>query len=303
VRRVKHVSARRYYELQLGHAQDVEDRIDSSLLYVDRVVVDTNSRESSRPLVKTIDLIDSDRVSKAVIVGDPGVGKSTFVRHVMFTLAQRDDACLAPILINCRDYASSGWSKSITEFISASLRVEFTLDTRDDAVDDLLTAGAACVVFDGVDELIDLKLRREIIRRIESFTTAYPFVTVLCSTRKVGFSQAKFDSTFKLLELSEFSYDEFKQYVTRWFALTNRSDGEREAFLRESVDVKDIRQNPLMVSLLCTLYRARGHIPRNRRQVYRDCADLLFQRWDAMRHVPQPFDHRQYGNRLMQELV
>ena len=58
-----------------------------------------------------------------------------------------------------------------------------------------------------------------------------------------------------------------------------------------------------MLSLLCMLYRARGYIPQNRLEVYRECADLLFRRWDSLRHIEQPFDHRRFGLHLMQELA
>src|SRR5262249_43675637 len=65
----------------------------------------------------------------------------------------------------------------------------------------------------------------------------------------------------------------------------------------------EIRRNPLMLSLLCTLYRVRGYIPMNRLDVYKSCADLLFFSWDAMRHIPQPVDHRRYGHNLMEEIA
>jgi NACHT domain len=298
-------SAEKFGEVQLGHAQDVADRYEEALLYVERAVRDPAIRPgSSQPSeIRTEDLISPGHVTHVVITGDPGVGKSTFMRHVFHTLANRREPKLAPLLVDCREYAAGANEKSIIDFIANALQGDLAVPTFPDALKTVLTLGAACIIFDGVDEIIDLQQRRRFIRRIESLAAAYPYSSIICSTRKIGYQQASFKQSFHVLELREFTPEEFETYVRRWFHISARPEGDVESFLRESNDVRDIRNNPLMLSLLCTLYRARGHIPRNRRQVYRECADLLFQRWDAMRHVEQPFDHRHYGNRLMQELA
>jgi hypothetical protein len=57
------------------------------------------------------------------------------------------------------------------------------------------------------------------------------------------------------------------------------------AFVTESAPIPDLRSNPLMLSLMCVLYRGEGYIPQHRVQVYRSCADLLFHRWDTGRHI------------------
>lgn len=305
IEEICHASMHRFGELQLGHAPDVDDRFDEALLYVERTVINPSLRSAGKveEVINTEDFTDGDQVNRVVIIGDPGVGKSTLVRHTIYQLSQRPSTGLAPLLVNCRDYAAMSWSKSIPDFIVDTLGTDLSVSTSAEDIADIFILGAACVVFDGVDEILDLKLRREFIRRVEAFALTYPYVTIISSSRKIGYTQARFHSSFRVVELDEFSSDEVNAYIQKWFKVTNRDPQEAAAFVRESEEVRDIRTNPLMLSLLCTLYRARGHIPRNRRQVYRDCADLLFQRWDAMRHIPQPFDHRQYGNRLMQELA
>lgn len=293
-------SKEHFSELQLNHVQD-DYRFEVDQLYVSRALTlqgtertrssnDVLSAENGRP--------------RAVIIGDPGVGKSTLIRHTIYKIASQERAHMAPLLVECREYAGSSWGTSLIEFICARLAAEQSLQITEDAMLDALSLGSAYVVFDGVDEIIDLSKRREFIRRIESFGRTFPLVPILATSRRVGYNRASFQGDlFQVFELDEFTELQFVEYVDRWFEATKRDVTERDSFIRESEAVADIKCNPLMLSLLCTLYRARGHIPRNRRQVYRDCADLLFQRWDAMRHVEQPYDHRHYGERLMQELA
>ena len=38
---------------------------------------------------------------------------------------------------------------------------------------------------------------------------------------------------------------------------------------------------------MCILYRGKGSLPRGRAEVYEQCANLLFQRWDARRRIHQ----------------
>lgn len=296
---------RRYAEIELSHVND-DHRFELSQLYVPRTLTRPQSRAGESSHVETLQdhqLTDESTVSRAVIIGDPGAGKSTLVRHTIHRIASSPRPTSAPLLVQTRDYAANSWNDSILTFIRARLDVDFGLDIETESLSILFTFGLCTVVFDGVDEIVDLSHRREMIKRIEALANRYPFISIVCTSRRVGYAQARFREAFSVYELNEFTEEQFREYATRWFSLTERSDAERESFIRESDSVPDIRTNPLILSLLCTLYRARGHIPRNRRQVYRDCADLLFARWDAMRHIAQPYDHRQYGQRLMQELA
>ena len=44
-----------------------------------------------------------------------------------------------------------------------------------------------------------------------------------------------------------------------------------------------------MLGLMCNIYRGENYIPRNRPDVYRKCAEMLFERWDSSREIPINF--------------
>ena len=58
-----------------------------------------------------------------------------------------------------------------------------------------------------------------------------------------------------------------------------------EAFLAESANVPDLRANPLLLSLMCILYRGAGSLPSDRAGVYSKCAELLLRKWDEQRDL------------------
>lgn len=301
------IASEHYYsELNLTHAiSHTADnfRFDHGDLYVDRHLREFNTAR----VVDDSFLIDPSARPRCVVVGNPGVGKSTMTQHLVHKLSSTlngEMGDFAALSVQCKDVANQDGNSYFLEAVSRSLRETLQLNVSEECLNDLATLGRAFFIFDGIDEIIDLTRRRAFVKNIEAFARRYPLIPVLVTARRVGYGKAALNTReFKVLELDDFSEDQVGEYATKWFAATSRESTEREAFIRETEEIPDIRINPLMLSLLCALYRVRGYIPRNRREVYKSCADLLFQRWDAMRQIEQPMDHRQYGTRLMQELA
>jgi hypothetical protein len=89
-------------------------------------------------------------------------------------------------------------------------------------------------------------------------------------------------------------------YARKWFALEEGAHAdEADAFLTDSESVPDLRTNPLLLSLMCILYRGEGSLPRNRAEVYEHCSKLLFKRWDAHRHIHQELRAGRYVEQIM----
>ena len=57
------------------------------------------------------------------------------------------------------------------------------------------------------------------------------------------------------------------------------------AFLNESTNAKDLRANPLLLSLMCILYRGAGSLPVDRAGIYARCAELMLRKWDEQRDL------------------
>ncbi|SFH20705.1 NACHT domain-containing protein [Actinopolymorpha cephalotaxi] len=288
-----------YSQMRLEHAQE-DHRYEMADLYIERTLL---SERTGRD-VDSSQLLQPERRLRWIVTGDPGVGKSTFTEHAIRTICSRPELdIVAPLVIRGREYASSGYLPLIDE-LRRVLSKRFNLRLSTASVEDILVMGRGIFVVDGIDEVLDLGLRRDLIREIESFSRQYPLCTVLATSRNVGYGQARFDHKFfDRYHLKAFTDEQVQDYSERWFKLVGRPKSDLTKFISELESIPDLRANPLMLSLLCILFRARGYIPRNRRQVYAACADLLFRRWDSMRHIAQPYDHEHYGETLMQEIA
>ncbi len=238
-------------------------------------------------------------LGRAVLLGQPGGGKSTFTLKLAYDLATRYGERLlegrrtTPILVVLRDYGAERKERkcSLLEFIEQTANTTYQIKPPPASFEYLLHAGRLAVIFDGLDELLDTTYRQQIGEDIELFSSQYPAVPVLVTSREVGYDQAPLSrEKFHHYRLAPFDDAQVESYVGKWFdADVDLTDEQKrrkaERFVAESRNIIDLRSNPLMLALLCNIYRGEGYIPQNRPAVYEKCATMLFERWDKDRGV------------------
>lgn len=244
---------------------------------------------------------------RIVVLGNPGGGKSTFLGFLCRKLASSPRNALVggrnltPILITLRDYAGEKGHNpvSLLDFVESQARARYQLNVPEGALDVLVATGRVLLLLDGLDELLEPGLRAKIVEDIDAFCNQHPAVPVIVTSRQVGYELAPLDSgRFRVCRLAEFNDNQVQEYARKWFSL-DRDLGRADritlasAFFAESQLAPDLRRNPLLLGLLCSLFRGEGYIPRNRPAVYEKCATLLFERWDKARgiRVQLPFEH------------
>jgi hypothetical protein len=265
--------------------------------------------------IDAADDVTEDRLvdRRVVVVGNPGAGKSTFTRHLLYRLAvagqqETIDSPVAPMALELKDHPRP--TASYLTVLAARLRVVTQAELDLDVIHDILVLGLATVVFDGLDEISAIDERHATVAAIEAFCYRYPLVRVVVTSREEGYVRARLDSRlFPVYRLPDFTDRQVGKYVHTWFELIasrrmlDDSDKRASAFLADSVHVADLRNNPLMLSLLCVLYEYDGYIPENRPQVYEQCSRLLFEKWDRVRRVSMPFRPTADTVKLVQELA
>ncbi|MEQ8385550.1 MAG: NACHT domain-containing protein [Coleofasciculus sp. A1-SPW-01] len=276
---------------------DKAQKLSINRLYVCPNFIPTPTKQSNQPeSLKITTFLDS--IYRAVLLGNPGGGKSTFTQkfaHVLATCySERPFAGrqVTPILVILRDYGAKKkeLNCSIVQYIETKANSDYQTPPPPGAFEYLILTGRVVVIFDGLDELLDTSYRREISSDIELFCNLYPSVPVLVTSREVGYDQAPLDpEKFEVFRLAPFDENQVKEYVTTWFKVNEEPEEKGEAFLNESKFVSDLRSNPLMLALMCNLYRREGYIPRNRPEVYEKCAEMLFEKWDKNRDIPVGF--------------
>lgn len=231
-----------------------------------------------------------DTGDRVVLLGDPGGGKSTLAAKTVHDLAD-DPAGPVPLQLALRDYVKGfqAGNTTIAGYLAGLCQSLYQVEPPSDALEYLLLNGRAVVIFDGLDEVFEPGVRTKVIDAIHGFAHRYPNTPILITSRKVGYAESPLDAAlFPVAELQDFSPAQVAEYAHKWFALEKAPHADK--FIAESELVADLRANPLMLSLMCGLYRADGYIPAHRPDVYEKCALLLFKRWDEQRDIDVPFD-------------
>jgi hypothetical protein len=220
-------------------------------------------------------------------------------------LARRDESIndgATPVILflELRAYARDCelQPRSIRDYLTDLIKSQYQVDIPGSTLEYLLTAGRLGVAFDGLDELPVVAQRRTIRDSIEAFATRYSLAPIIVTSRLVGYEHAALSlDSFNHLQLASFDNEQVEEYAALWFSVDGRysdADLDRtvEAFISESLSAPDLRVNPLMLGLMCVLYRGQGYIPRNRPELYRQCATFLFETWDRHRGIvtEKPFE-------------
>lgn len=287
-------------------------RIPIDDIYVTPNFVKVSARKSDMPMRIDIDQFFRE-LHRTVVLGSPGGGKSTLSQKLCYELSARYDEQpligrqVTPMLVVLREYGVEKKLRncSILQFLESKATSNYQVSPPRGAFEYLLLNGRSLVVFDGLDELLDMSYRQEIAEDIESFCNLYPSVPVLITSRKVGYEQAPLNvDKFKVYNLDDFDEFQAKEYIKKWFALDTELSPEQqrhkvEQLATEANSVPDLMRNPLLLALICNIYRGEGYIPKNRPEVYEKCSMMLFERWDRGRNIVADFP---FENHLMSTL-
>jgi hypothetical protein len=231
------------------------------------------------------------RLDRTVLLGDPGGGKTTAANVLTDYFAAGADRKV-PFLVTLREYAAQApIERSVAEHVEHKLKTLYQCPAPEGLLERLLLTGRAVVIFDGLDELLDTSRKRDVSDRVEQFCSAYPLTPVLVTSRTVGYEQAQLDDAqFDCYRLGGFGDDDVAEYARKWFTTQEgvaaaEAEARARAFLAESANAKDLRGNPLLLSLMCILYRGAGSLPGDRAGIYARCAELLLRKWDEQRDL------------------
>ncbi|MET3725087.1 NACHT domain-containing protein [Sphingomonas trueperi] len=251
-----------------------------------------------------------DIFRRAVVLGDPGGGKSTLCQKFCFDLAKGLALFLQfgeksqvsasqrklPVRVILRKFEQARSiepqltllhyiCKDIMNFYSGSA----------DEIEQVLTHhmrfGQVILAFDGLDEILDTSMRQDYCDLVYALCNEFPLCPVLVTSRLIGYDDARLPDEFEELILQKFDEAEIRSYVGKFMGVVGaKTKAEAaEASIRFIEQTKnagaDLRRNPLMLGLMGWLFLNNDDIPSNRPEIYRECATLMFERWDQKRGI------------------
>jgi hypothetical protein len=257
-------------------------------------------------LVGLPDLLPQHR--RLLLEGQPGAGKTTFLRFVACMLA-RDSLgkagpegrtwrerylggageALTPVLVRISDLVpllSEEMSplrrddrRRLLDFLAAQCH-ENEIAVGREGWRRLLEGGQGLLLLDGLDEVADEGLRGRIFEIFRDAVAHWQCPMVVTS-RPIQTAELR-EMGFHVATVEPFGRVEIETFLDHWVsalyqaddAAALRGEGEqyREALLGALCDLPRVRRlasNPVMLTCLCVVHWNEGHLPEGRSRVYR----------------------------------
>ena len=228
-----------------------------------------------------------------LISGIPTSGKTSFLKRL-----GRKFINLFPenyiFFIDLNKSASSLLEVELFDFIANQYfdTVSFKLELNN------YIKGKSLLLFDGLDELPDDKIRTEIINKLKDFKKICPKCQIVVSSRNIEFilNNPLIDDNFEKYELLPLNIEEFIK-IGEKFLGTGETISEYVTLVKKSDLINAFPKTPLTSILLCILFKEKqiniDELPSNITELYKKFLDLFLNKWDASKGLSQQFKFQQ----------
>lgn len=257
-----------------------------------------------------------EKQAALVILGDPGSGKSTSLKHIALSLLETHPDVL-PILLPLNAYSAELTKRSISveEFLPVyfhSKRAQLTEAGLASLIHAALTHEKAFVLLDGLDEVGSN--RGQVVQQVEQFVRTWlpdpedgrkTNNRIIVTSRFVGYRDFPLaDPRWQTVAINDWNLSEIQQFYQKFtFAAElawaggdahatarQKAESEYQALLTVVGDsnkqgIRRLAGNPLLSSLLALIKRQGVNLPDRRVKLYELYMDTLLRSWNRSRNL------------------
>ena len=249
-----------------------------------------------------------------ILLGDPGSGKTTFLKYLTVRLAlghwqELELGNRLPILLPLSAYADQLEKGEIAlpDFIHHYYHQQGLDLPLDDLIKIALDKGQALFLLDGLDEVRALEKRHLVVERVISFVAFHKPAgnQFILSSRIVGYNDVR-PQGHSLVEctLIDFEPEDVAAFIDNWTQAIERAlrsgntpeaqrvaKEEKEGLLhavRHSPGVGQLAANPLLLTILALMKRQGVALPERRAELYDQYVKTLIRHWNLTRSLNRP---------------
>jgi predicted NACHT family NTPase len=224
--------------------------------------------------------------SKLVILGKPGAGKTTFLKHLAVDWCDdKFQSELIAVFIELRRIRDNQW-----KFIDA-VKKELGLQEQQQ-VEALLKAGKLMILMDGLDEVSTGTLRREVQEQLVATAKEYSQSRFIMTCRTQVMTT--FPEVFASVEVADFSEHQVETFVKNWFQANGQDERAvaaqwttfKSAIVKNEA-LKELCIIPVLLGLMCLVLQDEGEIPAQSSSLYERGIKLLLRKWNDEKDIPE----------------
>jgi len=236
---------------------------------------------------------------RLIIVGKPGAGKTTFLKHLAIQCNQGAfEANRLPIFVTLKDFAETPDQPGLLQYI---FERDFSSHTASEETLMLLfQQGRALMLLDGLDE-VRADDHDRILREIRTFSEQFcdNHFVITCRIAAWEYTFEKFTE----VEVADFDSAQIAAFATKWF---HQKPVKPDSFLRalkQNPKIHQLAVSPLLLTLLCLAFEESGEFPASRSELYKEGIDALLKKWDAKRGIQRDQVYKKLSLQHKQDLL
>ncbi|MEH1951738.1 MAG: HEAT repeat domain-containing protein [Nostoc sp.] len=254
-------------------------------------------QQSSGKKFSAKELLKESIRNKFVVLGEPGIGKTTLMSYFALMLAKQQteklglsaDLELLPILIRIRDLGKAS-TKNLLEYVRNFANSIHVKELPKGFFEHWLEDGKALILLDGLDEIAKPSDRHEFVKIIHSFLGQYSQNRAIITSRPAGYSREFFGTDeFPHYYLEKFDDSQIDLFIQQWYNSRLPNNPEKAQQLQESLKealaaqerIKLLARNPLLLTIIALIRRYEARLPKYRYELYEQAVDTLLINWDA----------------------
>lgn len=253
---------------------------------------------------------------RLAILGAPGSGKTTMMRYVTFLYATRtprklhpDAPQLIPVLLYLRDVYTDIIQNPDISLADLATNWAENLQKTDPLKPPpgwfakQLRRNRCLIILDGLDEVADETQRQQISQWVDRQMYEYPQTRFILTSRPLGYEKAQLQEDVMVLEVEPMTDEQIQTFVRSWYLATEVKiqGGEDDLGVREEAAqqanrliaeierqsaLAEMASNPLLLTMIATVHRRRGTLPLNRVELYREICQVLLEKRQRAKGIP-----------------
>ncbi|MCP4427147.1 MAG: NACHT domain-containing protein, partial [Chloroflexi bacterium] len=233
-----------------------------------------------------------------VVLGGPGIGKTTYLYHLAFRCARREEPLVenhTPIFMRFREIVDDLHQIERLEALFPKALAAHHFPNARPFIERQLAAGRALILLDGLDEISDDDAYRRLLALVQDFADRHVRGKMhkgnrnllVVSSRTHSYKRGKRLERFPMMEVMKFDVPEVEIFVHNWFStpaqrpLANGLMSE----LRRNPRFMELARTPLLLVLIAFHYGKERSLPQMRADLYQECIATRIARWNEQRDV------------------